>query len=63
MDVNDFILAIKNKKNKQKDIAKLYAEYPYNSGEWQMICDSIIDRWSRSGLRLVKTLAWRLNGY
>jgi len=63
MDIKDFILAIKNKKNKQKDIAKLYAKHPYCLNEWGIINHAIIDRWSRSGLRRIQTLAWRLNGY
>jgi len=61
MNINDFILAIKNKKNKQKDIAKLYAKHAWYLKEWSIINHAILDRWSRAGLNRIKTLAWRLN--
>lgn len=46
----------------QKDVAATYALAMTNSDEidWAVVNRAIIDRWSMSGLRRIKELAWRL---
>lgn len=58
------IRKIKDKRYKQKDIAKEYiiATRLYIDGldlNWPVINRAIIDRWSRSGLERVKEMAWK----
>ena len=57
---NTLLAEIGDKQCKQKDIAKTYA-LAINSSEstdWKAVNLAIIDRWSRSGLERIKSMAW-----
>jgi len=54
------LIEISNKKLKQKDIAQTYALI-IRSGEkvdWKKINTAIVNRWSMSGLKKIKEMAW-----
>ena len=58
---NTLLENIEDKRLKRNDIAWLYA-MALNSTEdtdWKKVNYAIIDRWSMSGLKYIKELAWR----
>ncbi len=51
---------ISNKKMKQKDIAQTYrlARDSSDKTDWIEVNSAIIERWSMSGLKRIKEMAW-----
>lgn len=59
----EILNAIKDKKNKQSDIANLYSQLipVRNIVNWRKINRAIQDRWiGKSALERVKIMAWRV---
>lgn len=57
---NSILQEIFNKTMKQKDVAQTYALCMRSSEsvDWSKVNDSIIKRWSVSGLNKIKDMAW-----
>lgn len=61
MDELDLIAAIQDTANRQADVAALYRQALLSadkSFDWPMVDAAIVERWSASGLRTIKRLAW-----
>lgn len=63
IDVAKIIIATEDRANKQRDIAKMYAELLYTPEvNWTKVNAAISERWpSKSGLTRVKTMAWDIH--
>ena len=58
----EIIKTVSDPKSKHADVAKKYST-GIRSGEpidWKVVNAAIVERWSRSGLNHIKTMAWKL---
>lgn len=60
MGNKDILTAVQDKSNQQKHIAAIYAKAVRRASnyDWPCINQTIIKRWSQSGLLRVKKMAW-----
>jgi len=59
---NAILKTVANPKAKKFEVAREYAT-GIRSGEpidWKVVNAAIVERWSRSGLNHIKTMAWKL---
>lgn len=60
MTEKDLLKIIRDRKNRQKDVAIAYLKCSIPIGEWAIVNGAIVKRWSMSGLTHVKKMAWKL---